>query len=200
VPSSTGKLLPKLITFVSVIILLLLQVTCEERSFHHPHASHKEHKHKQPKTDEHGYVLDGEVIGDNLHLEEELETMYTKEDVENMTEEEKDYHYFRIHDYDNNNKLDGQEILKAVHHIVEEEVVEEEESENSTKDDDITGWIHEKEAEERKKKSRDSQLKLLVEMIDNVLEEDDKDKDGMLTYEEFAAGRRRGEKLSGDKL
>ena len=38
-------------------------------------------------------------------------------------------------------------------------------------------------------------MRLLVEMIDNVLEEDDKDQDGMLTYKEFVAGRRRGEKL-----
>ena len=30
-----------------------------------------------------------------------------------MTEEERDYHYFRLHDYDQNDKLDGQEILKV---------------------------------------------------------------------------------------
>ena len=62
-----------------------------------------------------------------------------------MTDEERDYHYFRIHDYDNNNFLDGLEVLKAVNHVIEEEEAGE-------------------EAEEVRKK----QFTLLVEMIDKV--------------------------------
>ena len=31
--------------------------------------------------------------------------------VENMTEEERDFHYFTVHDYDKNNFLDGLEVL-----------------------------------------------------------------------------------------
>ena len=61
------------------------------------------------------------MVGDTEHLADELETMYSKADVDAMTDEEKDYHYFRLHDYDQNNMLDGQEILKAVQHIIEEE-------------------------------------------------------------------------------
>ena len=30
--------------------------------------------------------------------------------VENMTEEERDFHYFTVHDYDKNNFLDGLEV------------------------------------------------------------------------------------------
>ena len=34
----------------------------------------------------------------------------------NMTEEERDYHYFRLHDFDNNDLLDGLEVFKALIH------------------------------------------------------------------------------------
>ena len=32
--------------------------------------------------------------------------------MENMTEEERDFHYFTVHDYDKNNFLDGLEVKK----------------------------------------------------------------------------------------
>lgn len=34
-----------------------------------------------------------------------------------MSEEELEFHYFKMHDYDNNNKLDGVEIGKALTHF-----------------------------------------------------------------------------------
>ena len=34
-----------------------------------------------------------------------------------MTEEELEFHYFKLHDYDDNNKLDGVEIVKAITHF-----------------------------------------------------------------------------------
>ena len=36
---------------------------------------------------------------------------------EQMSEEELEFHYFKMHDYDNNNKLDGVEIGKALTHF-----------------------------------------------------------------------------------
>lgn len=36
-----------------------------------------------------------------------------------MTEEELEFHYFKLHDYDSNNKLDGTEITKAITHFHE---------------------------------------------------------------------------------
>jgi len=37
-----------------------------------------------------------------------------------MTEQELQFHYFKLHDYDNNNLLDGLEIIKALTHAHEE--------------------------------------------------------------------------------
>ena len=33
-----------------------------------------------------------------------------------MSEEELQFHYFKVHDYDNNNMLDGIEIISALTH------------------------------------------------------------------------------------
>ena len=50
--------------------------------------------------------------------------------MENMTEEERDFHYFRLHDFDKNDLLDGLEVLKALSHshaqIIKEEADTEE--------------------------------------------------------------------------
>merc|ERR1711874_378375 len=100
------------------------------------------------------------------HLELELES-FNFTSVENMTHEERDFHYFRLHDFDKNDLLDGLEVLKAMSHshakIMKEEA-------------DI-----------------DSSFDEMVGMIDKVLERDDANKDGFLSYSEFVAGRRREE-------
>merc|ERR1712179_127038 len=113
------------------------------------------------------------MVQDKEHLKEDLEERFSKEAVENMTDEEKNYHYFRLHDFDKNDKLDGLEVLKAVNHVIEED----DGGENAANTEDL----------------KVKQFDLLVEMIDKVLELDDTDKDGLLSYSEFVAGRRRGQ-------
>ena len=53
---------------------------------------------------------------EKAHLSEELEERFGDLDVENMTEEERDFHYFRLHDFDQNDLLDGLEVFKALIH------------------------------------------------------------------------------------
>jgi len=48
------------------------------------------------------------------HLKEHLKDQIEMD--KSMTEEEMQFHYFKMHDYDNNNKLDGTEIVKAFTH------------------------------------------------------------------------------------
>ena len=50
------------------------------------------------------------------HVKEHLKEMVDKP-KDQMTEEELEFHYFKLHDYDNNNKLDGVEIVKAITHF-----------------------------------------------------------------------------------
>ena len=49
-------------------------------------------------------------------MKEHLKEMVDKP-KDQMTEEELEFHYFKLHDYDNNNKLDGVEIVKAITHF-----------------------------------------------------------------------------------
>ena len=49
------------------------------------------------------------------HIMEHLDGKINKPESE-MTEEELQFHYFKLHDYDNNNKLDGIEIINAMTH------------------------------------------------------------------------------------
>lgn len=51
------------------------------------------------------------------HIEEDLTGMHVHhKDVTEMTDEEKSFYYFKIHDTDNNDNLDGLEMIKAAIH------------------------------------------------------------------------------------
>lgn len=51
------------------------------------------------------------------HLAEDLTGMHVKhKDVSEMSDDEKSFYYFKIHDTDNNNNLDGLEMIKAALH------------------------------------------------------------------------------------
>lgn len=54
------------------------------------------------------------------HILEELEHQINTKKKEEMTDEELQFHYFKLHDFDNNNLLDGLEIVKALTHMHDE--------------------------------------------------------------------------------
>ena len=127
------------------------------------------------------------------HLELELES-FNSDSLEKMTEEERDYHYFRLHDFDKNDLLDGLEVLKAMSHThgtnSKGEIPPEEHLEG-TSFDDMVVMIDKVDIDN-------------IQNLNNcnpyvqVLEKDDVNKDGFLSYSEFVAGRRREEKLQND--
>merc|ERR1719166_492204 len=88
---------------MSVLVLLLTSLSARVTSHIHPHArSGSGKKVERVETN---------------HLREELELeSFNFTSVENMTEEERDFHYFRLHDFDKNDLLDGLEVLKALSH------------------------------------------------------------------------------------
>eukprot|EP00092_Neocalanus_flemingeri_P064080 GFUD01077658.1.p1 GENE.GFUD01077658.1~~GFUD01077658.1.p1 ORF type:complete len:123 (+),score=39.55 GFUD01077658.1:355-723(+) len=85
--------------------------------------------------------------------------------------------YFKKHDSDNNMKLDGLELLKAIsgmeeddHHHDDNET---DSSENSAEEDKPSFNIDE-----------------MIPIVDNILAEDDKDKDGYINWPEFISRQR----------
>jgi len=84
-----------------------------------------------------------------------------------MTPEEQNFYYFKLHDTNNDNRLDGLEIVAAFDHVHQEE------NNNAT----TTGQApphHERLADEE-----------LIRLVDDILKEEDLNRDGYINYEEF---------------
>ncbi|XP_041107690.1 multiple coagulation factor deficiency protein 2 homolog [Polyodon spathula] len=102
--------------------------------------------------------LDRERVQDREHIMEHLDGVIDKPESD-MSPQELQLHYFKMHDYDGNDLLDGLELATAITHVHREEG-----GENS----------HQMNEEE------------LVVLIDDVLRDDDKNNDGYIDYAEFA--------------
>ena len=81
-----------------------------------------------------------------------------------MSDEDLQFHYFKLHDYDHNNKLDGIELMRAMTHYHEEEG----DQRVAYTDEQMSG------------------------MIDQILQEDDLNHDGYIDYPEFVASQKAG--------
>lgn len=55
-------------------------------------------------------------IHDKEHIKEHLQESLGDQDLSKMSEEELQFHYFKMHDNDNNNMLDGSELIKSLIH------------------------------------------------------------------------------------
>jgi len=88
-------------------------------------------------------------------------------DTSQMSEQELQFHYFKMHDADNNNKLDGCELVKSLIHW----------HDSSNHDPRAGHTIPEP------KIFKDEEL---IQMIDPILQNDDKNRDGMIDYMEFS--------------
>jgi len=164
---------------------------CHMRGPHHPKNSPKlstppeHHQHYRPRGGGPGEATpilthDKNVLHDKEHIREDLGDWVNAGGKE-MTPEEMEFHYFKMHDFDNNSMLDGLEILQAISHIMPEEGQE---------DIDLTKDPDRKEAN----------FNYYIELIDRVLEEDDTNRDGYLSYFEYVVGRRKEENEQGLQL
>ncbi|XP_014781480.1 regulator of nonsense transcripts 1 [Octopus bimaculoides] len=104
---------------------------------------------------------------DQAHIAEHLKD-YAHKPVDQMTNEEMEFHYFKLHDYDDNNKLDGNEITSAITHFQRED--------------------HQDANEAAARTMSDTEISDIVDM---VLKEDDLNNDGYVEYSEFATAQRR---------
>lgn len=110
-------------------------------------------------TDGVEYNIDPMSEHGRAHLEEELSDGPVNKKVEEMNSEELQFHYFRQHDFDHNDKLDGTELMMSLSH-------------------------HQRESGTNSRAFNDDQL---VGIVDEILKRHDKDQDGMMTFEEYVA-------------
>ncbi|XP_053315083.1 multiple coagulation factor deficiency protein 2 homolog [Spea bombifrons] len=105
------------------------------------------------------------IIADHHHLEEDLKHEIGDVDLEKASEDELEFYYFTMHDFDHNKLLDGLEIMAALQ-------------------DSLEHYLGDTFSKEEK-------MKHYIEMTDEVLEEDDLDKDGFLSYVEYMHSQKR---------
>ncbi|GFR02582.1 multiple coagulation factor deficiency protein 2 [Trichonephila clavata] len=120
-----------------------------------------------PQGHQANLLRDKTHVQDREHIKEHLQGVVNQPDVSKMTEEELQFHYFKMHDNDDNNKLDGCELIKSVLHWH----VEESNAMGANAPEQGTTKIF-----------QDNELAL---MIDPILDMDDRNRDGFIDYPEF---------------
>lgn len=112
---------------VSLVSLLLsfLVVDCHQyqpgaQFTGQPHGQQQQQGYGQPvqgyQQPNQNLLHDSNRIHDREHIKEHLHGVLGEPDLSKMTEEELQFHYFKMHDNDNNNKLDGSELIKSLIH------------------------------------------------------------------------------------
>ncbi|CAF1286204.1 unnamed protein product [Rotaria magnacalcarata] len=107
-----------------------------------------------------------DYVHDTEHLRHDLEGQINKP-KEQMTAEEQNFYYFKLHDTNNDNRLDGLEVVAAFDHVHQEE----NNKNNAT-------------AEHTPPPERLADDEL-IRIVDDILKEEDLDRDGYISYEEF---------------
>ncbi len=98
------------------------------------------------------------------HIKHDLQGQINKP-TEDMTPEEQNFYYFKLHDTNNDNRLDGLEVIAAFDHVHEEEYLH---------DDTPNNTQSERLADEE-----------LTNLVDDILKDEDLDRDGFISYDEF---------------
>jgi len=111
-------------------------------------------------------VLHKDIKHEAEHMKEHMEVPI---DTSNMSEQELQFHYFKMHDSDGNDKLDGCELVKSLIHW-----------------HDASNHDHKAGPVPEAKIFQDNEL---INMIDPILDADDKNKDGFIDYPEFIAAQ-----------
>ncbi|KZS15811.1 Multiple coagulation factor deficiency protein 2 [Daphnia magna] len=126
--------------------------------------------HPPPPPAGHAHPQQGQQVFNAQHMANERdhigEHVGMPVDTSRMSEQELQFHYFKMHDADNNNKLDGCELVKSLIH-----------------------W-HDQANHDPKAGAPLPDPKIftdaeLLAMIDPILDQDDKNRDGFIDYPEF---------------
>ncbi|CAD6992578.1 unnamed protein product [Ceratitis capitata] len=129
----------------------------QQQQAHSPHQAH----HGQQQV-----LNAANIQEERAHIQEHMQVPI---DTSKMSEAELQFHYFKMHDSDNNNKLDGCELIKSLIHWHVQ-------GPNHKKEED-----HHEPEEEKKSYSDET----LTDIIDHVLKTMDFNNDGYVDYAEY---------------
>ncbi|XP_053664212.1 multiple coagulation factor deficiency protein 2 homolog [Anopheles marshallii] len=120
--------------------------------------------------------LDDHLQPEREHLEDDLKRLpIGEQSLTEMSEDEKNFYYFKLHDSDNNDNLDGLEMLHAAthHHSKAEGQLHGIDSNSKHTPDDRSPFLE------------DEEFNHIIEVIDDFIEFADTDKNGLLNYPEY---------------
>lgn len=120
-------------------------------------------------------VLHKDVTQEKDHMKEHMDVPI---DTSNMSEQELQFHYFKMHDADGNGKLDGCELVKSLIHWHDHS-------------------NHDKESDQPLPEEKIFKDDELVGMIDPILATDDKNQDGFIDYPEFVLAQQAAQSRGG---
>ncbi|KAG4079272.1 hypothetical protein HA402_006995 [Bradysia odoriphaga] len=129
--------------------------------------------HPKSEIDKGRRKMDEHFAHDVEHIQEDLQhhtdSVIQHRNISEMTEDEKNFFYFKLHDSDNNDVLDGLELLRAAtHHSVHIENEEQHGHDDGGKSDEANEFEH------------------IIEIIDDFIQFADFNNDGYLNYPEYA--------------
>uniref|UniRef100_A0A182QWS3 EF-hand domain-containing protein n=1 Tax=Anopheles farauti TaxID=69004 RepID=A0A182QWS3_9DIPT len=121
--------------------------------------------------------LDDHLQHEREHLENDLKRLpIGEQSLTEMSEDEKNFYYFKLHDSDNNDNLDGLEMLHAATH-------------RHSNDDERLHGIDRAGAKPSAYNDvphlEDEEFNHIIEVIDDFIEFADTDKNGLLNYPEY---------------
>ncbi|XP_052896556.1 multiple coagulation factor deficiency protein 2 homolog [Anopheles moucheti] len=120
--------------------------------------------------------LDDHLQPEREHLEDDLKRLpIGEQSLTEMSEDEKNFYYFKLHDSDNNDNLDGLEMLHAATHH------------HSKADGQLHGIDQNSKhtSDDRAPFLEDEEFNHIIEVIDDFIEFADTDKNGLLNYPEY---------------
>ncbi|XP_068156420.1 lymphotoxin beta receptor inhibitor isoform X2 [Drosophila tropicalis] len=141
------------------------QVPVQQQQQVHQQQHAAGHHHGQPQQ-----VLNtGNIQQERAHIQEHMQVPI---DTSKMSEAELQFHYFKMHDSDNNNKLDGCELIKSlIHWHVEKPSADLNEGETEKPAEHKSGSVYTDKA--------------LEDTIDYVLKNMDLNNDGFVDWAEY---------------
>ncbi|XP_070182010.1 lymphotoxin beta receptor inhibitor-like isoform X2 [Littorina saxatilis] len=175
----------------------------QQQQFHQPQGQQQQFQQQQQPNVQEGHGHGGgnklkfsSEIHNAEHIIEHLQDQIKTKPKEQMSEEELEFHYFKMHDYDNNNKLDGVEIGKALTHFHDEhEPTTDPHPPSDTNQDTNTGsqggsntGSNEGSSVDGDSSNGDKHVQTdedIASLVDVVLQSYDKDDDGYVEYFEF---------------
>ncbi|KAJ8706520.1 hypothetical protein PYW07_012598 [Mythimna separata] len=138
----------------------------------------------QQQQQQHGHAHHGDpqllnpanIAQERDHIQEHMDVPI---DTSKMSEQELQFHYFKMHDADNNNKLDGCELIKSLIHWHEQGHKQAPQAGTPPVGEKIFG---------------DDEL---VNLIDPILNMDDHNRDGYIDYPEFVRAQQKSQQKQG---